>query len=185
MYLCNPILGNVLSMDPFRVYSIPWRGLKDGRHSYVFELDDSFFKLYESSPVKDGKFSVEVELDHRAGLSTLDLSISGQFRSVCDRCLVDIDIPVSGRYQLVVKKGGAPSEDPNLVILPEDAHEIRLADILYDYTCLSLPIVKQIACERMQNPPCDQQVLRHIQKMEDDLSNPVLREALQGLNVKN
>lgn len=172
-------------MDPFRVYSIPWRGLNDGRHSYIFELDDSFFKLYEGSPVQHGHFSVEVELDYRAGLSTLDLSISGQFRSVCDRCLIEIDIPVSGKYQLIVKMGEDQSDDPDLVILPLDAFELQMADILYDYTCLSLPIVRQIDCDKLTNPPCDQNVLKHIQNMEKDQSNPGIWDALKDLNVNN
>lgn len=170
-------------MDPLRVYSIPIRGLEDGHHQYQFELDASFFKLYENSPVQSGMFEVVVSLDKHSYLSTLDLRISGHFVSTCDRCLVEIDIPISGKYQLVIKDGEGPSDDPDLVFLPLDAYELKMADILYDYTCLSLPIVRVIDCDRMENRPCDVNVLKYIQKEEKNQQGPGPWDELKNLNV--
>ena len=67
----------------------------------------------------------------------------------CDRCLEELVLPVDVMALLSVKSGResdgrevAREGDREIVWLPEDNTELDLSQIVYDYTCLSLPMLK-------------------------------------------
>ncbi|MDQ3140991.1 MAG: DUF177 domain-containing protein [Bacteroidota bacterium] len=153
-------------MDPLKVYSIPILGLKNGPHQFVFELDKRFFEHFEMSPIREGSFTVVLMLDKRDDLSTLDFDIQGYIDTQCDRCLAAIKLPVSSQQSAILKRGIGTDEDPDLIYMAPEAHEFNVAQLIYDYVCLSLPLIQAFDCENQQQPPCNQDVLKHIQKEE-------------------
>lgn len=155
-------------MDSLRVYAVPLKSLRNGIHQFSWSLDSSFFEHFEGSPIRKGYFTIDMLLDKQDDLSSLQLDINGSYKSVCDRCLANIEIPVQQHYQLYVKTSLEKVSDPSLICLTPGEVDLKLADIFYDYVCLSLPITQTIDCAQMENPPCDQDVLSRI-KSEDDL----------------
>lgn len=169
-------------MDSLRQYIIPFRSLYNGLHSYHWDLDATFFKNFESSPLKEGNFEVAMELDKQDEISTVILNIKGKYPSVCDRCLADIEIPVVKVQQFYIKNGIEISEDPDLVYLAPEVSELKVAELLYDYVCLSLPLLQRIDCENLSNPPCNKDVLSRIQKEDEPQADLSVWEVLKNIN---
>lgn len=170
-------------MDPFQIYSIPIRGLNTGLHHYDFEIGEDFFRLFEASPIREGGFHVAMDLDKQQDLSTVLFNIKGWMRDSCDRCLADIRLPITSSYSAILKKGEGDDIDPDLIYIPEEAHEWNAAHLIYDYICLSIPLRKLIPCEKMNPRPCDELVIQKLQNLETRLDNPIW-DALNDLKNK-
>jgi uncharacterized metal-binding protein YceD (DUF177 family) len=169
-------------MDSFREFSVPLRSLYDGFHSFNWHLDESFFKNFETSLLDNGNFKVEARIDKQDDLSTVNLVINGSYRSNCDRCLAEIDIPIEKEYLFYIKTGDGVSDDADLVMLSPEATELKMADIIYDYVCLSLPLSQVMDCEKMPVRPCNMEVLDRIQSEEGLHSDNSIWESLKNIN---
>ncbi|MBK9108934.1 MAG: hypothetical protein IPM92_11375 [Saprospiraceae bacterium] len=168
-------------MDSFRVYAVPLKSLRNGIHRFNWTLDSSFFEHFEASPIRKGVFKVSMELDKQDDLSSFQLNIEGSYKSVCDRCLANIEIPVNQQYQLYVKTSLEVVSDPSLICLSPGEVELKMAGIFYDYICLSLPITQTINCGQMESPPCDKDILSRIQSADDFQSEETVWDALKKL----
>ncbi len=169
-------------MDSLREYIIPLRSLFNGLHTYHWVLDGQFFKHFEGSPIENCQFEIEALFDKQDDLTRLELKIKGTYRSSCDRCLADIDIPVEKTHPLYIKTGTGISEDPDLIMLAPETTELKMADILYDYVCLSRPLMQVMDCGNTSNPPCNQEILSRIQHEEGLHSDTSVWESLKNLN---
>ena len=164
-------------MDFLKQFAIPIKGLLDGYHQYEFLLDDEFFKHFEASPIERAHLVVKLNLDKQVELLVMGLNIKGYIPTACDRCLADIDLPIDKSYKVVVKRAEGISDDPVLVHLAPDAHELPIGELLYDYACLSVPLIKRFDCSGLAEPPCNQEVLKYIQKEEKTKEiNPIWDE---------
>ena len=76
-------------MEVAQRYSIAWKGLKNGRHDFRFEVDKALFEAFESTEIKDGRCEVSVGVDRSEKQLTLDVGITGHVVVECDRCLED------------------------------------------------------------------------------------------------
>ena len=90
-------------MEVAQRYSIAWKGLKNGRHDFRFEVDKALFEAFESTEIKGGRCEVSVGVDSSEKQLTLDVGITGHVVVECDRCLEDCRVPIDFEGQLVVK----------------------------------------------------------------------------------
>ena len=49
-------------MNAARKYSIAWKGLSEGEHTFDFEAGDDLFRLFENTEIKGGHCDVKVNL---------------------------------------------------------------------------------------------------------------------------
>ena len=152
-------------MEALVEFSIPVKGLRDGIHTYKFHLDNSFFSHFEQSPIQKGEFEAELVFEKRPEMFTLDFLFKGTVKKPCDRCLVTVDIPVEGENRLLVKFSEEPQEDAEVVFVQRDISSLHVARYLYEYLCLSLPLINVFECEALPNPPCDQKILDRLDEM--------------------
>ena len=99
-------------------FSIPVRGLKSGVHQYNFTLDSTFFAEFSNSPIVESDIKVKLDFDKRPDMFVLDVNVEGTFKTECDRCLADINLPIDGQYQLIIKLSDHESEIDEVVYLP-------------------------------------------------------------------
>lgn len=164
-------------MDYLKQFSIPYRGMLDGVHEYNFELDDEFFRHFEASPIQKAKIEARLLADKQASLVTVNLTIEGVMQANCDRCLADIQLPLNGRYQLILKRAEGNPDDPDLFYIGSEESEWKVAEVLYEYACLSIPFSKTIDCSNLIPRPCNMEVLVKIQNEENDSEpNPIWDE---------
>ena len=127
-------------MEVAQRYSIAWKGLKNGRHDFRFEVDKALFEAFESTEIKDGRCEVSVGVDRSEKQLTLDVGITGYVVVECDRCLEDCRVPIDFEGQLVVKFSDEVHEyDGEVMWMLPGEDRVELAQYIYESIVLSLP----------------------------------------------
>ena len=127
-------------MEVAQRYSIAWKGLKNGRHDFRFEVDKALFEAFESTEIKDGRCEVSVGVDRSEKQLTLDVGITGHVVGECDRCLEDCRVPIDFEGQLVVKFSDEVHEyDGEVMWMLPGEDRVELAQYIYESIVLSLP----------------------------------------------
>ncbi len=176
-------------MSVLKAYTIPLLGLKVGIHEYDFEVDSNFFAALEDSPIQEGNFKVKLYLDKRPDeMLVLIFSFQGKISTDCDRCLAEIQLPVEGEEQLVVKYADEPREEAEVIYLAKEAAELNVARFIYEYIVLSTPIIKVYDCQEEDPIPCDEEMLDKLdaineapEQADDESEGGSIWDALKGL----
>lgn len=164
-------------MKPLNQFSIPIQGLKEGVHHFNFNIDQEFFKEFEHSPIQESHFEVQLTLDKRADMLVLDFDFEGRFRTDCDRCLAEINLPVKSSQQLIVKYSEDEREEIELIYISPERSELNVAKFIYEFICLAVPMIKTYNCEDEKPKVCNEKVVDFLKKKEDSQeSNPIWDE---------
>lgn len=127
-------------MGKFDAYKIDLKGMKENTASYEYVLDNHFFETIDAPEVQKGKLTILVNIKRTVGFYELRFKTEGVVQIPCDRCLDDMDLPISSCDVLKVKLGDEYSEDGDIVIIPEDEGFINVAWFIYEFIVLSIPI---------------------------------------------
>lgn len=114
--------------------------MKADSSTYEFQLDNQFFVDLDALEVQKGKLVTLLEVKRAHGVFTFYFQIDGTVKVSCDRCLDDMELPVSVTEQLKVKMGPELSEEGDIVIVPEDDGYINVAWFIYEFIALGLPM---------------------------------------------
>jgi uncharacterized protein len=128
-------------MNHLSQYTLPFSGLSEGKHQFDFSINDRFFAEFENSEVEKGELEIQVELEKRSTYLSLSFTISGVVELICDRCLENFIFPVKSNRKLLVKFSEKQVEDEaELIYLHPTAFEVEVAQFIYEFVILSLPI---------------------------------------------
>lgn len=156
-------------MSVLKVFTIPLLGLKTGMHEFDFEVNSDFFAEFEESPISEANFKVKLYLDKRPDeMLVLVFTFQGTTAAECDRCLAEIQLPVKGEEQLVVKYADTAKEEAEVVYLAKGTPEINVARYIYEFIILSLPIIKVYDCEEEDPLPCDVVMLDKLEAINNE-----------------
>ena len=93
--------------------------------------------------------TVSVLVDKSGRYVGVDLDIEGTVVVACDRCLGELTLPVSVHPSFSVKfgeaaegKASAADGDREIIFLPESDTDMDLSQVIYDYVCTSLPMLR-------------------------------------------
>ena len=128
-------------------FIVPLNGLAQGRTEFRRRVGKEFFEHFENSEILEAGLDVDVLVEKSGRYIGVDCTIEGDVTVICDRCLEDLTLPVSTGFKLSVKFGsaGEGSEmegEREIVVLPVTDADLDLAQTVYDYICLSLPVQK-------------------------------------------
>lgn len=142
-----------------KIFEIPFVGLKLGKHSYEFEINDTFFELFEYGIVQKGLLKASLELEKKETMMIAVYKVEGTVETACDRCNAGMRFPISGKYQLIYKFGLEESEDETLIVLHPDEFQFSVKDPIYELITVSLP-------NRIVHPKgeCDPEMLELMNK---------------------
>lgn len=150
-------------MSKLSEYAIAFKGLKDGKHEWTYDLDDSFFTLFETSLIEKGELRAKVMMDKSVTMLTLDFELRGNVETLCDNCLSPLEVPVRHKSRLFVKFGAEYDEPSDeIVIIPHDEHELNVAQWLYEFICLALPIRHVHKRDKNGQPACDPEMIQKL-----------------------
>lgn len=155
-------------MNVLSHFSVPYKGLGNGIHHLNFTVDSAFFKEFEGSHIDNGNFDVDVELDKRHDHSILFFSIEGETKTSCDRCLSQIHLPVYGDFELHVKLGENEESNDEIMFIHPETSILNLAQVIYEFILLSVPIIKVYDCENDSKPPCNFEVLNKLNGSQEE-----------------
>lgn len=130
-------------MKKIHKYDIGIAKLSDKKHEYAFDLNDSFFKLFDQSIINGGNLEAKVTLDKTELLLTLDFQIQGDLNLTCDRTLEEFAYPVNVQETLLVRFGAEELElDDNAIQIRPDTNKLNVAQHIFDYLGLAVPMKK-------------------------------------------
>ena len=156
-------------------YDINIARLADKTHHFAFDLDRSFFELFDQELIPDGNVHADITLTKTERLITVDFDLQGTVRQVCDRSLDDYDQEIDTQEQLLVRFGEEAQElDDNVLQITPDTQMLPLAQHLFDYIGLALPMKKlhpRFQNEPDENPDADATLIFTTRKEGEDDSN--------------
>ena len=168
-------------------YIIGISGLKEGLHTFDFEIDDRFFENFEESEIKSGSLIAKVEMEKRSSHLDLLIKITGKVMVCCDRCLEMFAYPVECENRILVKTGRSiGDDDPDVISLPAEEHELDMQQHIYEFICLALPIRRVHPDDENGRSTCDPAMIKklseHIIEEEDNVNDPRWDELKKLMN---
>jgi len=157
--------ANCCSLKSLRNYSIPFTGLKLGKHQFEYDVNDAFLNEFEYSLVKKADLKCRVELEKQETMLILTFDIAGTIDANCDRCLAQYPQHVDIHEQAIAKfSEEAVDEDEEIITLTKNDHEINIAGLIYEYINVALPFIT--VCDNEGNTPyCDKEMLDKLNKL--------------------
>lgn len=131
-------------MDRRRNYDVGFSGLKNGKHQFQFEIEQSFFTLFEAEPeFSETKVSVEVQLDKHSTFLEVWLHIAGTVVLNCDISGGEFEYPLENEIKVLVKFGEEYDDsDIEVVTIPAQDHAFNIAQLAYEAIMLAIPMKK-------------------------------------------
>ena len=158
-------------MKGLREFEIPYVGLRVGVHNFDYEIDSKFFEHFEESPIKDCKLHVKLEFEKKETFFVLNFFIYGLVKTECDRCLEPFNKSIFGDFTLYIKFSEDPlqlSDEDEVLFISRDETIIDVAQLVYEYINLCLPI-RKLGCEKPgEEPQCNKEVLKFILDSENE-----------------
>ena len=163
--------ANYRSLKSLKTYSIPFTGLKLGRHEFDYVIDSEFFKEFDYSLVKKGNLQCRVELEKQETMIILDFHIHGVIDMACDRCLSEYPQQMDIKEQQVAKFSEEEiTEDEEIIILTKNDTEIDIAGLIYEYITVAVPLIA--VCGNEGNTQyCDKDMLDRLNKLSGSDEN--------------
>lgn len=158
--------ANYRSLKTLKTYSIPFKGLKLGKHQFDFEITDAFFDEFEYSLVKKGNLNCIVELEKQETLMILNFQIDGLVNRSCDRCLSQFPETVDLQERQIVKfadEAKPEDADNEIMVLSRQDFEIDLSGLIYEFINLAMPMIS-VCKDEGSTPFCDQEMLDKLKK---------------------
>jgi uncharacterized metal-binding protein YceD (DUF177 family) len=130
-------------MKDLKEFTIPFVGLKLGKHQFNFELKKAFFEHFEYDEFNDAAINLDVQLDKMSTLLEFTLIFNGTVNVACDTTNEPFDQEISGTYNFVVKFGEEYNdENEDLLILPHGSYEVNIQQFIYESIVLAMPLRK-------------------------------------------
>ena len=127
-------------MKELKTFTIPFVGLKEGKHQFEFNIDKTFFDFFDYQDFNDASVEVQLELNKKTTLLELNFDISGHVNINCDLTNEPYNQKVTSNFDLVVKFGDAYNdEEVDLLVLPHGAYEVNVQQYIYELIILAIP----------------------------------------------
>ena len=174
-------------MKALKQFSIPFTGLKLGKHQFEYEIDKSFFDAFEYSLVKDGALKAMVELDKQETMLILHFDIEGTIQLNCDKCLSEFSQTIEIKERQIVKfaEDNLESDDLEIIVLSKKESELDISELIYEFITVAVPYINK--CEQV-GKECDQEMIATLAKLasgntekEEEQSDDPRWEALKKL----
>ena len=157
-----------------RDFEIAFVGLKPGVHEYNFEITDKFFVPFQQQDFRNCKANVKLLLDKKTGFLLLKFEVGGSLEVTCDRCNNNLPFELWDEFRMTVKIAEDPEqmndqeEDPDVYYIGRGESHIDVANWIYEFINLSIPMQKVCSFELMNGPHCNPAALDVLKKLEPE-----------------
>ena len=130
-------------MSNLKNFNIPFVGLKQGKHLFEYEIDNTFFEAFDFNEFNSSKLQVKLIFDKKPTFFELHFNVEGFVNVDCDISLEPYEQAVKGTMPLVIKFGIEFNDDnEEMLIIPHEYFEINVSQFIYELIILSVPIKK-------------------------------------------
>jgi uncharacterized metal-binding protein YceD (DUF177 family) len=169
-------------MSRRREFEIAFVGLKPGVHEYNYVIDDRFFETFQQQDFRHCKANVKLLLDRKSSFMLLKFEIGGSIEVTCDRCNSNLPLDLWDEFNITVKMVENPEEmnnqeeDPDMYYIAQGESHIDVANWIFEFINLSLPMQKACDADDMSGPHCNKAAMDVLKKLEprpDEQTGPV------------
>ncbi|MDQ6757914.1 MAG: DUF177 domain-containing protein [Bacteroidota bacterium] len=173
-----------------REYDIAFVGLKPGLHEFTYEVDDKFFKDYSQADFSNCSAQIKLTLEKNTSFMMLKFEVGGKVDVTCDRCGNNLGMDLWDEFNMIIKlvedpdNMNANEEDPDVYYISRTESHLHIADWIYEFVSLSIPMQRSCKEDERGGPQCNKEVLEMLKKMEDvNKGNNPLAEGLKNLKI--
>jgi uncharacterized metal-binding protein YceD (DUF177 family) len=147
---------------------IPFKGLKDGWHNFIYKIDNKFFELLEYSELKIGDLSLQINLNKNSNFLLFEYSIIGKISITCDRCLdyFDMKIENSGKFYIKFSKETEENDEGYLTISPNE-DSVDITHYIYESIVLNLPGQRVHPLSINGKSTCNKEMLKKLKQFDN------------------
>jgi len=128
-------------MKALKEFTIPFVGLKIGKHHFEYDVKQTFFEHFEYEDFNDVSIHVDLELEKKSTLLELHFEISGSVNVNCDVTNEPYNQTINNAFDLVVKFGDEYNDELiDILIVPHGTYEVNIQQYVYELIILSVPI---------------------------------------------
>ena len=128
-------------MRNLAAYTIPFVGLKLGKHQFEYDIDNEFFEHFEYDDLNSSNVKIDLLLEKKTTMMELTFKASGSVNVNCDITNEPYDQPIDGSLFLVIKFGDEfDDENEDLLSLPHGEYEVNIQQYIYELIVLSIPL---------------------------------------------
>lgn len=169
-------------MSHRREFEIAFVGLKPGIHEFNYDIDDSFFEAYQQQDFANCQSHVKLTLDKKTSFMLLKFEVGGKIEVNCDRCNNKLPMELWDEFNISVKMVENPDEmneneeDPDVYYISRGESHISVADWIYEFINLSIPMQKTCSYEKMDGPYCNaaaRDLLKKLEAEKEKKENPI------------
>jgi uncharacterized metal-binding protein YceD (DUF177 family) len=151
-------------MEQIGLYTIAYKGLKNGSYDFDFKVDSALFEAYETEEIKGGDCVVRVKLNRSESMLELNVDIEGEVICECDRCLEDCPIAIDYNGDLVVKFSEETDfYDGDVMWISPAEDMLDLTQYIYESIVLSLPYSRV-----HEDGQCNPEMLASFQEISEE-----------------
>lgn len=176
-----------------REFEIAYVGLKNGTHTYTYDIGKEFFDLMsaDSSDFENVSVQVAVIFDMHPNFFSLKFNINGSVDVPCDRCGEVFTLPLWDEFDLIIKlkePSGLPAEeeredDGDIVFISKNETIIDLSEYIYEFVLLSIPMQRVHPTDEEGNATCSKEGLALLEKMTQ--SGTTAEEDAEQVRINN
>ena len=170
----------------FKQFDIWFGSLAIGCHQQAVEINQSFFEKYDNEQIINSNIIININIDRKENMVSLDFKMAGTLVSYCDICLEELTIFVEKHEILILKIIGEAkeSDDENIIFLGEKEYFFNTEQIINEYLMSLIPMRK--THQEIEDTPCNQQMLDLIEqaKAKPFQAFDERWEALKNLNIE-
>ncbi|HVX49969.1 MAG TPA: DUF177 domain-containing protein [Chitinophagaceae bacterium] len=180
-------------MSHRREFEIAFVGLKPGVHTFEYNINSRFFEPYGEQEFTSCTAKIKLELEKNSSFMMLKFDVDGQAEVSCDRCGNPLPLQLWDEFKLVVKMVEEPDvmneqeEDPDVYYISRTESHLFVADWIYEFITLSIPMQKMCSESEMGGPKCNKEVLARLKQMEEDAArnnNPMWQALDKFKNIE-
>ncbi len=176
-----------------REFDIAFVGLKPGFHHFEYQVDDKFFADYKETDFENCYATVKVTLEKNTSFMMLKFEIGGNVTVICDRCGNNLPIELWDEFNLVIKQVENPEEmneteeDPDIFYISRNESHLHMADWIYEFVMLSIPMQRMCSEAEIGGPQCNKEILAMLKKMNSGTveNNHPLEKGLEKFKKNN
>ena len=130
-------------MKDLKQFDIPFVGLKEGSHTFEYQIDKKFFNIFQFDDFIDAKINATINFIKKSTLMELHFSVEGIVNVPCDLTNEPFDLNIKGNMPLIVKFGYEYNDDSEeILVLPQEAYQVNVAQYIYELIVVSVPAKK-------------------------------------------
>lgn len=130
----------MFKMKERKDFDIPFIGLKEGKHQFDYQIDNSFLEIFDFDEFNATDIKVSLEFHKKTTMLELFFKANGSINVNCDITNEPYDQPIEGSLDLIVKFGNEYNdENEEILIVPHGEYQINVAQYIYEMVVLAVP----------------------------------------------